>query len=118
MKNFIAYVEIPAADFMRAVELYKNVFSLELQIVEGENEKMACFADGSGAISFAPGYKPSKDGVIVSLNAGDQLDRTIAKVKEMGGNILVPKTKIEAEGRGFFAIFIDSEGNKLGLYGN
>ena len=27
------------------------------------------------------------------------------------------KTKIEAEGRGYFAIFIDCEGNKVGLYG-
>jgi predicted enzyme related to lactoylglutathione lyase len=29
-----------------------------------------------------------------------------------------PKTKIEVEGKGYFALFIDCEGNKEGLYGN
>ncbi len=33
-----------------------------------------------------------------------------------GGKIIIPKTKIEAEGRGWFAVFADSEGNRIGLY--
>jgi uncharacterized protein len=34
----------------------------------------------------------------------------------VSGKIHTPKTKIEAEGKGFFAIIIDSEGNKIGFY--
>lgn len=117
MQKLISWVEIPAADFDRAAKFYASVFNLDLQIVEGGGEKMACFPSGEGAISFAPGFHPSKDGVLVSLNAGNQLEATLARVEKEGGQIIRPKTKIDAEGRGYFALFLDSEGNKVGLYG-
>jgi predicted enzyme related to lactoylglutathione lyase len=65
---------------------------------------------------FAPGLKPSKDGVLVSFNAGNDLNAALKLIKQNGGEIITPKTKIEAEGRGYFAIIIDCEGNKIGLY--
>jgi hypothetical protein len=79
---------------------------------------MACFPGGEGAISLVDGFKPSVHGVLVSLNAGNDLDETLARVVQNGGDIQISKTRIEAEGRGYFATFIDSEGNKLGLYGD
>jgi predicted enzyme related to lactoylglutathione lyase len=118
MEKLIAWVEIPATDFKRAVNFYNNVLDIELQEIDCGTEKMACFPTGEGAISWAPGFNPSKEGVLVSLNTGNQLDQTIARVKVQGGVIVHPKTKIEAEGRGFFAVFTDSEGNKVGLYGD
>lgn len=118
MKNLISWVEIPAVDFKRAVNFYSNVLGIELEVFDCETEKMACFPSGEGAIFQADGYKPSTDGVIVSLNTEDDLDGAIERVKKNGGTIVIPKTKIEVEGRGYFSIFIDPEGNKLGLYGN
>lgn len=118
MKNLISWVEIPAIDFKRAVNFYNAVLGIELQVFDYETEKMACFPSGEGAVFAAEGYKPSTDGVIVSLNTEDDLDGAIRRVQENGGKILIPKTKIEVEGRGYFSTFIDSEGNKLGLYGN
>ena len=81
-------------------------------------EKMACFPSGEGAISSAPDFEPGSTGVLVSLNTEDALDETILSIEAAGGQIATLKTKIEAEERGFFAIFLDSEGNKLGLYGD
>jgi uncharacterized protein len=118
MKNLISWVEIPTVDFKRAVDFYSNVLGIEFQVFEHPEEKMACFPSGEGAIFYAPGYNPSKDGVIVSLNTEDDLEGTIKRIEKNGGKILIPKTKIEVEGRGYFATFIDTEGNKLGLYGN
>jgi uncharacterized protein len=118
MEKLIAWVEIPATDFKRAVNFYNKVLGIELQEVDCGTEKMACFPSGEGAISWAPGFNPSKDGVLVSLNSGTQLDQTIERVTAQGGVIVHPKTKIEAEGRGYFALFTDSEGNKVGLYGD
>lgn len=118
MKNLISWVEIPAVDFKRAVDFYSSILNIEFQVFDSETEKMACFPSGEGAIFQADGYKPSTDGVIVSLNAEDDLDGAINRVQQKGGTIVIPKTKIEVEGRGYFAIFIDCEGNKLGLYGN
>lgn len=118
MEKMIAWVEIPAEKFERAVDFYSNVLQTEFTIYESAKEKMACFPGGEGAISLVDGFKPSVDGVLVSLNAGNDLDETLARVVKYGGDIQIPKTRIEAEGRGYFATFIDSEGNKLGLYGD
>jgi len=117
MKKLVSWVEIPAVDFPKAVDFYKKVLSTEFEIIDCGEEKMACFLSGDGAISQSPGFKPSKDGTLVSLNAEDDLDGAIERIKENGGKIVTPKTKIQAEGRDFFAIFIDCEGNKVGLYG-
>ncbi|NQV49297.1 MAG: VOC family protein [Candidatus Marinimicrobia bacterium] len=118
MKKLISWIEIPATNMERAIRFYNQVFGLDLEILDFCEEKMACFPAGEGAISMSPGLKPSTDGVLVSLNTEDALDEKIARVEIAGGKISIPKTKIQAEDRGFFAVFIDSEGNKLGLYGD
>jgi uncharacterized protein len=68
----------------------------------------------TGVIIQAEGYKPSADGVTIYLNGGDNLQVILDKVETNGGKILTPKTS-HADGNGFFAIFLDSEGNKIGL---
>ena len=118
MKKLISWVEIPAADFERAVKFYSVVLKIDMQIFECGKEKMACFPTGEGAISFAPGFKPGENGTLVSLNTENDLDRAIERVKANNGKIVLPKTKIEAENRGYFALVIDCEGNKIGLYGD
>lgn len=118
MKQLISWVEIPATDMQRAVFFYNQILAVELDILDFGVEKMACFPSGEGAISLSPGFEPGSTGVLVSLNTEDDLDGTLERVKTAGGKVITPKTKIEAEGRGYFAIFGDSEGNKLGLYGN
>ena len=118
MKKLISWVEIPATDFSRAVNFYNTILKTELQVVDCGAEKMACFPSGEGAISYAAGFNPSKEGVLVSLNTGKELDDTIRRIEELGGTIIQPKTKIQVEGRGYFSLFLDSEGNKIGLYGD
>jgi len=118
MNNMVSWVEIPSVDFKRAVKFYNTILKVELEEFVCENEKMACFPTGEGAVIYAKGYNPSKDGVIVSLNSEDDMEGAMQRIEENGGKIIHPKTKIEVEGRGYFAIFIDSEGNRMGLYGN
>ena len=117
MKKLISWVEIPATDFERAVKFYSAVLNIDLKAIDFGEEKMACFPGDEGAISYAPDFKPGRDGVLVSFNAQNDLDGAIERIKAYNGTIIQPKTKIEAEGRGYFALFIDSEGNKVGLYG-
>ena len=118
MKKLVSWVEIPAVDFKRAVDFYSNILQIEFEIIDCGEEKMACFPTGEGAISYAPGFKPSKNGILVSLNTGKDLDTTIAGVEKNGGEIVQSKTKIQDEGRRYFAKIIDSEGNMIGLYGD
>lgn len=69
----------------------------------------------SGAIAHGEGCAPSQQGTLVYLNGGDDLAPMLARVTVAGGSVAVPKTEI-GHGFGFFAHFIDTEGNKVGLH--
>jgi predicted enzyme related to lactoylglutathione lyase len=118
MNKLIAWVEIPSADFERAVKFYGSVFKMELTPIDcgDSDEKMACFPTGEGAIVHSQYAKPSENGVIVSFTVPDSIEATISRVEQGNGKVVIPKTKIEAEGRGYFALCTDCEGNKIGLY--
>ena len=67
MKKLIAFFEIPATDFRRAVDFYETVLGVQLPTFECETEKMACFTEEGetvGAIFHAPDYLPSEKGVL------------------------------------------------------
>jgi predicted enzyme related to lactoylglutathione lyase len=53
-------------------------------------------------------------GTVLYLNAGDQLEAMVARVAAAGGRVLAPPTPIGPQGH--IAIFIDSEGNRVGLH--
>lgn len=116
MKKLLAWIEIPANDMNRAVQFYNRILGIEMKVEKGNGEEIACFPTGEGAIFSAPGYKPSVDGVIVSFHAEKGINAAIARIEASGGTIVVPKTKIEVQGRGYFAVFLDPEGNRVGLY--
>jgi predicted enzyme related to lactoylglutathione lyase len=61
------------------------------------------------------GYKAGKDGSVVYISAGADLAEPLARVEGAGGKVLVPKTLINAE-IGYFAHFLDSEGNRVGMH--
>ena len=117
MEKLISWVEIPVEDFGRAVDFYNYILDIELKTEDSGEEKMAFFPGGEGALFSKPGFNPSSEGVIVNLNAGTRLDKTIQRIQEKGGIITRPKTRIKSEGEGYFALFIDTEGNRLGLNG-
>lgn len=119
MNNLINWFEIPAADFSRAVGFYKSILELEIQETEMFGTKMGFFpSDGknvSGAIVCGSEYKPSMDGATLYLNGGENLQVILDRVEKNGGKVIVPKTQISPE-MGYFALFIDTEGNKLALH--
>lgn len=119
MNSFIAIFEIPATDISRAVKFYQNILGLEIETMDFEGMEMGILPyEGqmvTGIIVKGEGYQPSADGVTVYLNAGDDLQIVLDKVEKSGGKIMIPKTP-HADEMGFFAIFLDSEGNKMGLH--
>ena len=119
MKRLISIVEIPTADFSRAVAFYKAILDIEIEEMEMGGIKMGQFPnDGEDVfvhIIHGAEYKPSADGVVVYFSRGDDLEKVAAKIAANGGSMIVPKTEI-GPGMGFYAMFIDTEGNKLGLH--
>lgn len=115
MKNLVSFFEIPALDFERAVGFYESLLGIKLETMEGDNEKMAFSPDYQGAISKADDFKPSTDGVLISFLI-DNIDKTIEEIKKNQGLIVIEKTAIESDKKGYFAVFLDCEGNKIGLH--
>ena len=117
--NVAVWFEIPAADFERAVGFYEKVFDTKLKRDRFESSHLAIFpyegAGVSGCVMAADGYKPARDGSVVYLTAGKDLAVPLSRAAANGGSVAVPKTALP-DGMGFFAQFIDTEGNRVGLH--
>jgi len=118
MNSFISLFEIPATDITRAINFYQAILDINIDKIEMPGMEMGIFPYGeqlvTGVIMKGEGYTPSTDGITIYLNGGDNLQTILDKVEENGGKIITPKTA-HADESGFFALFLDTEGNKLGL---
>jgi predicted enzyme related to lactoylglutathione lyase len=119
MKSFISIFEIPATDISRAVEFYQEILAIKIEKIDMPGMQMGVFPyEGqmvTGVIVQGEGFQPSTDGVTIYLNGGDNLQIILDKVEKNGGKIVVPKT-LHADESGYFAMFHDTEGNRLGLH--
>jgi hypothetical protein len=119
LKSYISIFEIPATDISRAIDFYQAILDIKIEKMDMPEMQMGTLPyQGqmvTGVIIKADGYKPSADGVTIYLNGGDNLQVILDKVEKSGGRILIPKT-LHADESGYFATFIDSEGNKIGLH--
>lgn len=117
--SYISMFEIPATDISRAINFYQALLDIKIDRMDVEGMQMGILPyEGqlvTGTIIQAAGYKPSADGVTMYLNAGENLQIVLDKVEKNGGQILIPKTA-HADSSGYFAIFLDSEGNKMALH--
>ncbi len=119
MKSHISIFEIPATDVSRAINFYQVILDIKIEKMEMPEMEMGIFPyEGqmvTGVIISAEGYEPSANGVTIYLNGGDNLQIILDKVEKNGGKIIVPKSS-HADESGFYALFLDSEGNKIGLH--
>lgn len=117
-KSFVSLFEIPATDISRAIDFYQAILDIPIEKMEIPGMEMGIFPYEdqmvTGVIIKGEGYKPTADGVTIYLNGGDDLQLILDKVEKNGGKVIVSKTA-HADESGFFALFIDTEGNKLGL---
>jgi hypothetical protein len=117
-RNFVTWFEIPAYNHYRSVAFFNYIYGIEITTVEINGLAMGFFPAESGvggAIVTGPGCVPSEIGPLLYLNGGDDLNNVLSKVNEAGGRVVMEKTYI-SETAGYFAIFIDTEGNRLALH--
>ncbi len=117
-KDFVSWFEIPAIDFQQAVNFYSYIFEIEMEQVVNEESATAFFPVTTGiggAITTGFNNETSTGGPLLYLNGGDDLNQVLNRVEDAGGRIIMPKTLI-AKNAGYFAVFVDSQGNKLALY--
>jgi hypothetical protein len=135
--HFIQWFEIPAEDFCRASLFYKKVFNIEIIETEMNRVKYGVFNLDSNHIKGAIIEKNKatiKDGVVLFFNAYPSVSEVEARITKNGGKILKNKTLmsnqtgngdsiltsnfIDGSDLAYFSYFLDSEGNKMGLYGH
>ncbi len=113
------WFEIPVLDFKRAQAFYERVLGRRVETMSMGPVTMGMLSSDpqgvGGAIVHGEDMSPSQQGTLVYLNGGDDLAVMLARVEGAGGKIAVPKTEI-GNGFGFFAHFVDTEGNKVGLH--
>lgn len=119
MANAINWFEIPANNFERATKFYSAIFDASLHEQEIGGIQMAFLPasnqDVGGAVCFGEDYVPSASGSLLYLNGGNDLAVPLGRVSEAGGEVVLPKTKISDE-IGYYAVFMDSEGNKMAFH--
>jgi len=119
MKRVINWFEIPAVDFERAVTFYEKVFATKLRRDEMKDMELGIFpyeAPGpSGAVCKMPQLQPGPNGTLVYLDAGRDVAPVLARVQANGGKVVLDKTLV-SDDIGYIGVFIDSEGNRVGVH--
>lgn len=129
MNKVFSYVAIPCTDFERAFKFYHEITDGLIQRNPNVPFPMAYFTDQDynyvghlfqlAQMKLQDGsvveLKPSGDGAIIYMEMAKDLNETLEKIKKAGGKVLMTKTLI-APGKGYWALFLDTEGNKLALH--
>jgi uncharacterized protein len=115
MKHVVVWFDIPVADMTRAIAFYERVTTQTLKRMPVGPDRETALFESDGCLFQSPEDKPSHEGSRVYFNATSGIEDWLSRVAAAGGKTLVPRTPIGG-GRGFFAYFEDSEGNRVGLH--
>lgn len=135
-QDVIAWFEIPALDFDRAVRFYRNAVSLNIQVIELNGQKHGIihnrYSTPKGTIVESEKSNDGK-GPVLFFRAGSDISLMLESITKNGGTIVTPKTLIrnmspDGTSRiplnlidhrlGYFTTFLDTEGNLAALYSN
>jgi predicted enzyme related to lactoylglutathione lyase len=118
MSSVISWFEIPVTDMDRAIKFYSTILGKNIERAQYPMPYAFLPAqpdEVGGALTQSENHVPGAQGVIIYLSGGDDLSGLLSRVELAGGSIVAPKTEIGG-GMGFFALFLDSEGNKIGVH--
>ncbi|MCW7481538.1 VOC family protein [Leptospira kanakyensis] len=119
MKNTISIVEIPVSNLDRALQFYGTILNVSIEKMTMEDTELGVIPADPDSVNVVlvkgKDYIPTKNGIVVYLNLGEDLQPALDKVEKAGGKIVLPKTLISPE-MGYYAFIIDTEGTKIGFH--
>ena len=111
MAGNIVHFEIPSQDTTRAKEFWGSLFGWTFETWAGPMEyHMIQGTQPGGGVHPA---QPGQSGLTVHFDT-DDVAATAARVEELGGSVVMPKTPIPSIG--YFAVCKDTEGNAFSLF--
>ncbi len=117
--NPVGWFDIHVSNLDRAKKFYETVFNMQLTDLPIEWGKQSLFPfdhespNISGALVENPDFTPNGINTVVYFETEDCITEE-KRIEEAGGKIVRPKMSIGDFG--FVSIFIDSEGNTIGLH--
>lgn len=109
----ITHVDIPVADSAAATRFYEGLFGWQIREIPGfEGYPMWSAPNGVSGGGLAPrseGFTQPRSYVEV-----DSIDDVLARVTDLGGQVLHGKEPIDATS--WWAVVADADGNHVGLF--
>ena len=111
----VVHFEINADDPIRAKGFYENVFNWKIEKWEGPMEYWVIDAgeEGEDGINGGLQKREESEDQIFNYIKVPSVDKVSKKIEDNGGTVISPK--IAVPGIGYFYMFKDTEGNKLGI---
>jgi uncharacterized protein len=112
-KHPIVHVEISARNLASAAKFYSEIFGWKTEDIAAMNY-VTFEAEGGPGGGFSPigDYNPA--GTVLVYIDSDDIEADLSKVVKQGGEALIHRTEIPGEG--WFGVFVDPTGNKVGLF--
>jgi len=113
----IVHFDLPGEDLLRAKKFYSELFGWKLIAPPGFPDYYLIETtdlEGKPATGGGIGKRGSPDQRIMKYIGIPSIDEYSAKVKHLGGSLVLPKMAVP--GFGFLAICTDTEGNTFGLW--
>jgi len=114
------HFEIPVEDADRAEKFYGELFGWTFQRYPGAPSYYGMTTTGPD--TETPGINgalfqrsPENNQVTLTMNV-DSIDETSAKAQSLGARVVQEKAPIPS--MGYFAVLVDTEGNRFGLFTN
>ena len=115
-----SWFEIPVTDMQRAKNFYQTLLATTFKDETMYAYQLAIFAAEEDAVGgmlvLGDEYQPSPTGAVVYFNGGEDLSVPLDRGLQNGATLILPKTAIHDGDCGYFALILDSEGNRIGLY--
>ena len=112
-KHSIVHIELSAKDPKAAGDFYKKLFDWNIDADEELKYVQFTPEDAPGGGFNQVGENTSAGEVVFYVSTED-IGASLAKAEKLGGKAVMPKTEIP--GFGWFGLFFDPTGNKVGLY--
>ena len=113
----IVHLDIPASDPKAASKFYADAFGWKIEVAPEFDYHMFQAEGGPGGgfvnVGESGGVSYKAGEVLVYIGTND-IEASLAKVQSLGGKVVLPKTEIPQVG--WWAIFTDPTGNKIGLF--
>ncbi len=107
-KRNINHIEIPSKNTDESGKFYGALFGWKITPIPEANYTVWESGEGSRG-----GFTPLDEGVLIYVDS-DDIAADLKKAQSLGAKILQEKTEIP--GRGWYGLFQDPSGNRIGLF--